>query len=246
MKARIEPHGPLDRKIRFYRRVLEKSWPRFNQGWKILAGNFQISASIAANTHIEWPDRIGRFFDMVGDIANLNVMHLPGLACAVTSSFFLKWSLQMASLPAILLGCYALFKYRSRVLIAQAPTKPILLEQVAVDLSLAVKIGQAKTSISSWAFMSVYLLYPGTCRQIFAMFKCRNMEIEAGYLIADMRQPCFNLDGSYNETYFYFMILASACAVLFAFGIPFVLGACDIDSRYRCLRMLPFDPQLGH
>lgn len=231
MKARIQPHGPLDRKIRFYRRVLEKSWPRFNQGWKILAGNLQISASIAANTHIEWPDGIGRFFESVGNFANLNVMHMPGVACVVTSSFFLKWSLQMVLLPAILLGCYALFKYRSRALIAQAPTKPDLLEQVAVDLSLAVKIGQAKTSISAWAFMSVYLLYPGTCRQIFAMFKCRELDHESSYLTSDMRQPCRTIDGSYDETYFVFYFLAWACVVLFAFGIPFVLGACDTDSR---------------
>ena len=139
----------------------------------------------------------------------------------------------MLLLPGILAACVLIYKYRVSVLIAQAPTKSDLLEQVAVDLALAVKIGQTKTSISSWAFMSVYLLYPGACREVFAMFKCRKLDHEASYLIADMRQACLTIDGSYDENYFIFMILASVCVVLFAFGIPCVLGMCE--THLKCL-----------
>jgi Ca2+-binding EF-hand superfamily protein len=227
VKAKMEPLGPLDMKVRFWRRVFEKSWPRFNQGWKILAGNFQISASIAANTHIEWPDGIAYFFHQVGSIANLNVLKIPGLACAVTSSFFLRWSVQMLMLPVIIIMCYLVYRKNVKMLVAETASKASNMEplqQVAVDLSLAVKIGQVKTSISSWAFMSVYLLYPGACSAIFSMFKCRKLDHGAEYLITDMRQPCHLTDGAYDETYLVFLVLAYILVVLYALGIPFVLG----------------------
>lgn len=226
----------IDLQLRFYRRVVEKSWPRFNQGWKILAGNFQISASIASNTHIEWPDTIARFFDLVGSIANLNVMHVPGFACVVAESYFTHWSAQMLILPGILGACVIVYKVnkKARVEARDAALERIKqenkgtelqpLQKVAERLDLAVELGQIKTSVSSWAFMSVYLLYPGACQAIFSIFKCRKLDHEAKYLIADTRVACLKPDGSYDETYLVFLVFAIVGMVLYAFGIPFVLG----------------------
>ena len=225
-RTRIEEFSPMDTRIRFWRRVIEKSWPRFNQAWKILASNLQISSSIAYNCYIEWPGAIGAFFQMVGSIVNVSPVAIPGLACLLTTSYYLKWSVQMLMLPIILLICFAIFKVKARALFAEkeAKTTQSPLEQVSLDLSLAIQIGQIKSSASSWAFMSVYLLYPASCSAVFGMFKCTAMDGDTAYLVADTRQACRTLNGELDETYALYSSLAYICVVVYALGIPFVLG----------------------
>eukprot|EP01051_Picozoa_sp_SAG22_P030845 SAG22_NODE_12182_length_453_cov_1.132768_1_plen_124_part_01 len=72
--------------------------------------------------------------------------------------------------------------------------------------------------------MGVYLLYPGACFAVFSMFKCRQLDHGAEYLIDDMRQPCKDVNGEYDGTYRLYWWLALACVVVYAVGIPVALG----------------------
>lgn len=107
------------------------------------------------------------------------------------------------------------------------------MDRVARDFVLALRIGQLRTSVSSWAFLSVYLLYPGTCLTLFSMFKCRELDSKAEYLYADAEQVCRTPGGDYSFDYYTFRTLAFFVVFLIPVGIPLTLGIMMYKQRER-------------
>jgi hypothetical protein len=231
-------------KAHFWLLVVEKSWPRFRQSYRIWVGNYQIVSRIAAVCEVQWPPWAASVAASVGGVVNVQLFSLPGISCLVSYSFYSRWTAKMLLIPSLSLLTVLLYQRAVRDFATQlqqlaresstAPAQsgaPAPLLSLSHKLRMAVQIGRLRTRYSSWLFTAVYLLYASCCTATFAMFKCRKLDYEAEYLLADMRVPCVAANGEYDPTYRIFYALAALCTIAYPIGIPLGLGTMLYKQR---------------
>jgi hypothetical protein len=147
------------------------AWPRFRQLFVIIV------SSVSDVLETTFPDRFVNVNNAFSKVVNLEVLDLPGMACLVGESDFLHFAASML-VPLILVGLVKTVSIlhvrhiRARLTIAEDTRAT---RSYKLKLHRAIVVSRVSAHYTALMFAIVYLLYPGTCRKLFEIFRCRSV-----------------------------------------------------------------------
>ena len=106
-------------------RVMQKSWPRLSQSFRIFVTNVQITTNIARTCEIDWKisaPTFAAFLSYFDDLVNVDIFHVPGLTC-ISGGYLSKWGTKILFLPICGLVIYLFYLRAVRNLLMEEAKK---------------------------------------------------------------------------------------------------------------------------
>lgn len=200
--------------------TLRLLWPRINQSIALIITNYQILSGLPERVGIPFPEGVTNLLKSMTDLINVDVLQLPGLACVVGSSFYVKFLSNMLAPLIIVIAVLGLSKRSLRnlrtVTMPMPPDLDVDLDSIGekgsperrrhvmlqanFKICRAVVASQIQAPYYALICFIVFIRFPAATRIIFEMFKCHNMDgmatvnttaDDVSFLMVDYREPCY-------------------------------------------------------
>ena len=161
------------------------------------------------------------FMAIWDELANLDVVAIPGFACIFGRNFFRSLTVRMLLLPGLLLfvqTCSILHgichrKYWMPIAASVPPSK-----SWKMKVRRAIAVTDSLSLYSSLSLFFIYLLYPGTSQAAFSALRCNDVGLQHELLEADYALICWDSD------HWVYASIGIIGIIFYAIGIPLGLG----------------------
>ena len=222
---------------------MREAWPRFKQSFGILVSNYQIVSNVGASMAISFPPEVTNVFAAARDLVMLQALNMPGLSCLFGQNYFKKFFTSMMTPALLIAGITLVGRLHIRRIRSQLPVTPELLAQPAKSAVFKIRRGVIIASLqktyATASFAIIYLLYPGTSKVVFEIFRCRAVGDGLDLLEADYTIICW------TGAHLFWSIVGGFCMLIYPIGIPLYLGRVLWINR-ECIRNAPGYISIAH
>ena len=202
---------------------------RIYQSIALIVTNYQILCGLPERAGVTFPPMFTKLLNLMANVVNVDILQLPGLACAVGSSFYTQFLSNMLVPFFIVVMLHFMNKHHVKYVRSVTMPMPSHLTHEEVEksgakgtpdrrrivvmranfkLCRAIVISKVQNSYHFWMYFVVFLRLPACSRLLFDVFKCRSVggmstpddsSDDVSLLEADYREKCG--EGN-HETFF--------------------------------------------